>query len=331
MSKKMKLLLLGIIAISMIILSGCKQEAKAPEKILYSTKDAQGTVVNFNKKPEKIISYISDLDGIIIGMVPPEKILAVSYFADDPKSSNISPLVKNIKHRLKNPSTEEIFSLQPDLVLVPNWAKPELVDSLRDLGIKVIVCNNSSSVTEIRSNIITIANAIGESNKGLEMLKIVDEKLNAIEEKVNQIPFAKRKTVALISLIASYGGEGSAFDDMCKYAGVINGISKLGIRNGQVLGKERLIEMNPDVIILPAYNDHGKFDNNKYAEEFLTDPSLQTLKAVKEKQFVYPREEYIYNVTQDFVFGVQEIAYLVYGDEFKLPEGYNHISVVDFK
>ena len=41
-----------------------------------------------------------------------------------------------------------------------------------------------------------------------------------------------------------------------------------------------------------------------------------------------PRSAFLYNCSQDFVYGVQEIAYRVYGDEFYLPAD-AHISAVD--
>ena len=40
------------------------------------------------------------------------------------------------------------------------------------------------------------------------------------------------------------------------------------------------------------------------------------MRAIKRKQFFYPNEGYIYNCSQDVVFGVQEIAYRVYGAAF---------------
>ncbi len=67
---------------------------------------------------------------------------------------------------------------------------------------------------------------------------------------------------------------------------------------------------------------------NKHNNEFLLDPSLQTLTAVKERKLYYPREGYIYNVSQDIVFGVQELAYAAYGESFIQPADC-HLSVVE--
>ena len=93
--------------------------------------------------------------------------------------------------------------------------------------------------------------------------------------------------------MSSYGGKGCIFDNMCKEAGVINGVSAAGIKNGQQITKEMLVKIDPDLLIMPVYNDHGNFDIKKYNQEFLEDPSLQTMRAIKNKQLFYPNEGYI--------------------------------------
>ena len=113
---------------------------------------------------------------------------------------------------------------------------------------------------------------------------------------------------------------------MCKYAGVENGIATAGIKNGQVLTKEMLVKINPDVLLLSSYNNHGTYDVSKFNNEYLQDPSLQTITAIKTQNLKYPREGYTYNASQDVVYGVRELAYCAYGKEF-MQDYDNHISV----
>ena len=49
------------------------------------------------------------------------------------------PSVELPQLEIKNPSAEEILSLKPDVVFIYNWGKAEMVDNLRELGIKVVV------------------------------------------------------------------------------------------------------------------------------------------------------------------------------------------------
>ena len=155
----------------------------------------------------------------------------------------------------------------------------------------------------------------------------MDEKLAALKEETSKIPTAERKTVVLISLMSSYGGIGSTFDDACGYAGVKNGMAELGIHTGQVMTKEQLVAIDPDILFLPTYNAHGTYDVAAFREKYLGDPALATLKAIKTGALREPREGYIYNGSQDIVFGAQEIAYMAYGDAFAQPDGL-HLTAV---
>lgn len=87
------------------------------------------------------------------------------------------------------------------------------------------------------------------------MIAKMDDKLAEIKEKVDNIKPERRKKLVLISLMTSYGGKGCTFDDICQYAGVINGVSDAGLHNGQLLTKEMLVDINPDLLIMPVYND----------------------------------------------------------------------------
>ena len=155
----------------------------------------------------------------------------------------------------------------------------------------------------------------------------MDAQLLKIKNAVATIPKDRHKTVVAISMQPTFGGRGSAFDDICTHAGVINGMSKAGIKNGQVLGKERLVEINPDFLILPVFNDHGIVHIDKFNNDFKDDPALQTLEAIKNNAFYYPHEGYIYNLSQDIVFGVQDVAHGAYSDLVLLPV-HEHLSVV---
>ena len=220
------------------------------------------------------------------------------------------------------------MALQPDLVVVPDWGDLSIVPSLREAGLKVVVCKGAKNLAEIRETITLLAAAAGVPERGARLQAMMNDKLTAIAEKVDRIPQEDRKRVVLISIMKGYGGLGSSFDEACHYAGVINGRAELGIRDFNIMTKEQLVQINPDILFLPTYNDNGKYDVDAFRKEYLDDPSLQTMKAIRNKAFAEPFEGYIYNCSQDFVFGVQEIAYRVYGDAFQQSTD-EHLSAVD--
>jgi len=324
--------LCGLLLVCLLtfMLAGCRdiRQAATEQDTAYEVTDAQGTVVKMPAKPQRILTLSMSTDETVLGLVPPDKMAAVNDLLDDPVSSNVVPLARQVKGRIKDPSVEEIAALQPDLVIVPDWGDLTRVASLRDLGIPVVVCKGARNLAEIEETVRLIARAVGEPERGDKLVGMMEEKLAAIQEKVKAIPENERKSVVLLSLMSTYGGSGSSFDDACKYAGVINGRARAGIRDGQEMSKEQLVAINPDVLFLPTYNNHGNYDVASARDRYLSDPSLQTLRAIREEHLMEPDEAYIYNCSQDFVFGVQEIAYRVYGDAFHQEAG-EHLSAVD--
>ena len=325
LKKKLPVVLLCMLC---VLLTACSMPKSAEEKpAAYTVTDIEGTVVDFPSPPKRIVTLSMSTDETMLGLVEPQRMAAVNTLLDDPVSSNVTGLVKEIPQRIGNPTVEEIMALQPDLIVVPDWGDLTMVPSLREVGLKVIVCKGASNLAEIRETIELLAAAAGVPERGQKLRAMMDAKLAEIQEKVAKIPQTERKRVVLISLMSGYGGLGSSFDEACHYAGVINGRAELGIRDFQVMTKEQLVQIDPDILFLPTYNDHGKYDVEKFRREYLDDPSLQTMKAIRNEAFAEPFEGYIYNCSQDFVFGVQEIAYRVYGDDFKQGED-EHLSAV---
>lgn len=322
-----------VLAALLTFTAGCQLPAAAVSdnpvgEDAYSVTDIQGTKVNMPGKPHRILTLSMSTDEVVLGLVRPDHMAAVNSLLDDPVSSNVVDLAAQVEGRVKDPTVEEIAAMEPDLVIVPDWGDIAKVAALRDLGLHVVVCQGAKNLTEIKETIRLIAQAVGEPQRGEVLLQKMDERLNWVQSRTMTIPAADRKTVVLISLMKSYGGIGCSFDDACQYAGVTNGMAKIGIHNGQTMSKEQLVEINPDILFLPTYTNHGAYDSGKFRATYLDDPSLQSVQAIRDQALREPFEGYIYNCSQDYVLGVQEIAYCVYGDEFRQSHK-EHLTAVD--
>ena len=227
----------------------------------YSVTDIQGTKVDMPARPTRILTLSMSTDEVVLGLVSPDHMVAVNSLLDDPVSSNVVELASQVDGRVKDPTVEEIAAMQPDLVIVPDWGDLAKVASLRDLGLHVVVCKGAKNLAEIKETIQLIARAVGEPERGEVLLQKMDERLAWVQARTAAIPAAERKTVVLLSLMKSYGGIGCSFDDACQYAGVTNGMARIGIHNGQTMSKEQLVEINPDILFLPTYTDHGAYDS----------------------------------------------------------------------
>ena len=295
-----------------------KQEASVTGS--YSVTDLTGTKVTFPSKPKRILTFAMYTDQIVLGLVTSDHLVGINTLLDDPVLSNIIPIAKKISKKIGNPGAEEVLSMKPDLVIVSDWTQAEKIQSMRDLGLKVVSVKSPETIQDAKDAVSQVAAAIGEPEKGRQLIGMMDKKLAEIREKTSRIKPEQRKNIVLLSLMTAYGGTGCAYDDACREANVINGIAAAGLKNGQQLTKEMLIKINPDIMLLPVYNDRGKYDTQAFIDSYLKDPSLQTVNAIKNKQLIYPREQFIYNCSQDIVYCVQEIARVAYGEEFNFPD-----------
>lgn len=317
-----------VLIMSLALTAGCGNDKAQSNAGSYKVVDDKGTEVDFDKKPTRIVSMTLSTDNILLGLVEPERVVCANNLIDDPISSNIAELGKNIPNKVRHPKVEEILAMEPDLVIAPDWGDIDYVDSLRNMGIKVVVMKGPKSLQDIKDNITLMSKAVGEPKRGEKLISMMDAKLDEIKAKVDRIPQDQRKRVLLISLMNNYGGKDCIYDDACQLAGVINCLSEYGLKRGDKLTKEMMVQMDPDIIFLPSYNAHGTFDIQGFRDKYLKDPALQQMKAIQSGNIREPRDSYIYTASQDFCFAVQEIAYTVYGDAFKL-EDQQHLSAVD--
>ena len=333
--KKILTLFLFSVFIISALLSGCSPspqsqsssktnaaQSKQEENVTgsYSVTDLTGTKVTFPSKPKRILTFAMYTDQIVLGLVNSDHLVGINTLMDDPVLSNVVPIAKRITKKIGNPGAEEVLSMKPDLVIVSDWTQAEKIQSMRDLGLKVVSVKSPETIQDAKDAVSQVAAAIGEPEKGKQLIGMMDKKLAEIREKTSKIKPEQRKNIVLLSLMTAYGGTGSAYNSACEEANVINGIAAAGLKNGQQLTKEMLIKINPDIMLMPVYNDRGNYDTLAFIDSYLKDPSLRTVKAVKEKQLIYPREQFIYNCSQDIVYCVQEIARVAYGEEFNFPD-----------
>ena len=311
----------AIVACSVLLfalfLTGCMGE-KEEASSAYRVTDAEGTVVEIPHKPRRILTISAGTDEMMLGLVEPERMAAVNDSLADEKHTNVPWVREKIPTVItRSPSVEQVAALSPDIIIVTPWLPRENADAMRALGVPVVVCRAAATMEDIHANIRLFAAAVDEKERGERLIAKMEEKLAEIEEKMKDVPEEKKhKSIALISIMPNYGGAGCTFDELCSHTASINAKAAAGNRMGQEMTKEQLVAANPDYIFLPSYEDAGTREEN-YGRQYMEDPSLQQMTAVREKQIGHPWARYVYNISQNIIFGVQETAWILYGDAFR--------------
>ena len=310
-------LVLGVLLA--LLLGGCQgaqEKQNSSETGGYEVKDVQGQVLKLPRKPQRIVTLALSSDEMALAMLPAQRLAALHYLADDPGISTEAAKAQAVTARVRDYNVEQLLSLQPDLVLAPDWNRQELIQTLRDAGLPVVVTKGPSSVAEVKEALQQIALAAGEPQAGQKLIEQMELEMADIAAKVQNIPQAQKKTVVLISHMASYGGKGSLFDNMCRDAGVINGAAAVGLGKNDALTKEAIVAANPDVILVPTWTK-GKLDVDQVRQELLNDPALQSVKAIREKRLVQVSDAYLYCAAQDITKGIRGIAMAAYPERFE--------------
>ncbi len=308
----------GVLLVALVLVLGncAGKQLTTPEKnAAYEVTDSTGHLIRLAQKPQRVVSLSLGTDEILLGLLPPERIAAVTYLAADPGISSSAEEAKAVAVKIRD-NTEAVIGLQPDLVLIADWMKPELSQTLRDAGLNVYVYKTPYSINEIKSVINELALVLGEGAKGREIVAAMDQTLNAVSLAIKTIPPERRQKVIALSFMGAFGCKGSLFDDMCSNAGVINGAAEAGLEKNMTLSKEQIVKADPDFLLLPNWNYDGKKDIEGFRKSVQNDPALQTVKAVREKRLLEIPDCHLYCVSQHAAEGIKEIALLAYPEAF---------------
>ncbi len=293
------------------LLSGCNMDTpREKTTAAYEVVDSQGTVIKLDKKPQHIVSLTLCSDEILLSLIDKNRLASCTSRATDRGISNVAEQAQDVP-KLSSKSIEAIIALQPDLVIAADWLPVELIESLREVGLNVYAYKTPSTITEVESLVEEFSKVVGETEKGIAIVKEMDEVLTKVQDDVKQILQDKRKVVMALSFMGCYGGKGSILDDIDKNAGVINGAVLAGLGKNDTLAKEQMVAINPDVIMVPTWDYEGK-DTEKFKQDILNDPALSTIKAVKNKRLIQVADKYTYCTSQYVVYGVRDLAKAVY-------------------
>lgn len=186
-----------------------------------------------------------------------------------------------------------------------------MVMMLRALKIPVYVYKAPHTVPEIKATIQELASILHEEPKGLAMVADMEQRLTKVETFIAGV--SAKKVVAFYGVLGLTGGMGSTFDTICQIINVSNAAAMLGLDVSERGTREDLLRINPDVIIVPS--NVYSFDQYKEIDvtNIYTDPALQTIKAVQNKQVYVIDARWIMSYSQFMVNAVETMATDVYG------------------
>ena len=241
--------------------------------------DDWGRSISVPVEAKRIVSLTSAYEPILLEMVGPSRLGAVSFLS---KTKGYGPnyeLAKSVKVSLYSYAVEKIVYLHPDLVLAPEYTNRDVLDGLDHMGIPVVIVSSPKTVQGTLELVERLGVVVGAEHKARDMTAKMQQD---IEEVKTLSAETKGQVVISMSSMDGYAGSDSLFDDMTRVMGLVNGPSHLGYAPRTAFTEERIIEMDPNVILIPVY------DKSEMAWQILyrDNPGLQTVRAVREGRVV---------------------------------------------
>ena len=280
--------------------------------------DDGGNPVTLAAKPVRIASLTMFTDEVLLELVDPRRIVAVTAFAVDPAISNVTAKAAGIPNKLAM-NVEVLVSLKPDLLFAANWTEADKVKQLRAAGIPVYLTGTGVTVAGIEAKIARVGLLVGEPAKAAKLLDDMNARLAGLERRLAGVPADRRLTVVDYTVWGAAQGRGSSWDEIVHRAGLVNGAGSIAADEwGQVpLSKEKLLEIDPDILVLPGWT----WDDPKGAEAFFarttTDPVLRALKAVRNGRAYRMPESLKTATSQYLVDAVEWLARTAYPGLFR--------------
>lgn len=268
------------------------------------------------KRPERIVSMNLSTDELLLDLVEPERIAALSWWSTE---EGLSCIVERAKHfpAVHSRSPEAVLEKKPDLILTTDGTEPEVIDALRKISAPVFVSKNPTRIVEIFSRIEHLGSVLGVEKEAAALSDRLQERLNRVRKRVADIPDQDRPVVIALAFSKPFGRKGMLFDDMCNEAGFKNGVAIIMEGTGRYpVSKEQVIALNPDIFLMPVWSaDHQ--DAEAYRKMLLSDPAYRDVKAVKNDRLLSVEDRYRYSSSQYIIEAVEKLAETVYPERFQ--------------
>lgn len=229
---------------------------------------SMGPAVAADQVPHRVVSMNVCTDQLAMLIAGEGQLHSVSVLASDPGTSVMVRQAK--RYRANHALAEEIFLMEPDLVLAGTFSPRATVGLLRRLGFHVEEFAPAKSFDDVRENIIRIGGLLDRRQKAAELVAELDRGLAALQHAP-----ASGKTIALSDSNSYTTGTGTLADEIFQAAGLTNIAEKLGVTGTVRLPMELLIMAKPDMIAV-SNHDYGA---PALAQENFVHPAYRALGA----------------------------------------------------
>lgn len=327
MNKKLgSLILIGAISISSILV-GCTNDKEKEIETTTKVESSKDTafpvaVTNYddtellvNEKPNKVASLTLGMDEMLLELVEDDRVVGLSgKNADNKAVSNVSEEASKFP-KIEN-NIEVLLAQKPDLVIGSSWIKDEFLQQLKDNNMAYYGYKTPKTIEEQKQIILDLSKILGEEEKGKNIVDDIDLRMAKVKETIKKSAEKDVKVMAY-NMHGSSNAKGTIFDDIVNNIGANNVSSQAGLEGVAEISKEKIIELNPEVLILMAWEKDDLNEFEAFANDLKNDKSLENIDAIKNDRVYIASSRCMTSVSHHIIEGLEFMAESVYPDVYK--------------
>jgi iron complex transport system substrate-binding protein len=236
--------------------------------------------------PRRVASMNLSADEVLVEILPPERLVSVTRWADEVGTSNIVGRVPPSVFRIQKVDMERLVGLAPDLVVVSEYTDPDFLRLLERSGIRHHRMKGLRSLAGVRAAILDLGRAVGAAEQAAPLVARFDATLREIDRR---LAGAKRTRVLYWAGGMTAGGD-TAIGALIEQAGGINVGREMGVAGIAPPGAERAFVTDPDVVLVGTWP--------LAVESLKRDPLLAQMRAVREGRIVVMPNELLVALSQ---------------------------------
>lgn len=217
-------------------------------------------------RPERVVSMNLCTDQLAMLLAAPGQLLSVSYLSADPRGSVMAEAAQ--AYELNHGFAEEVWLMQPDLVVTGTYSNRATVDMLRRLGVPVVVMDPAFSLADVTDRLHQMGETLGREAEAAQAARDFEAGLADLREEV-----ADRPRVAVYDANGYTSGDRTLAGEIIAAAGLDNIAAEVGLAGGGTMPLEVLAMADPDAVI-----SGQPYPGASRSEEILQHPVVTTLR-----------------------------------------------------
>jgi len=257
---------LAAIGVCLVLAFGCGDaSAPTPERHGVLNEDGGGFPLDvrgwdgerfaIEAPPGRLLPTNAATTDFLVALSEPGAVVALPFTAEEYSTFDANEVEWLALPTFREMSAAELLGFSPDLVVTQSWQTAGAVRHLRDAGVPVLVLPLESGLGEMRESLRALGVVLDREERADALIADLDRRVEALAAT------SERRAHLRLLGYSNYGsggwaaGAGTTIDVVIETAGMRNAAREIGLVNWQEVDYERLLTLDPDLLIVELEPD----------------------------------------------------------------------------